>query len=73
MTLDDMLDDSITLQGRIIVTSWWDNEKHTLYDGDGESLPDEYGKPFMGWDVTFIFPSKLDEDTIFIELERKLV
>jgi len=74
MTINDMLWDSITIQGHLIVTRY-DNENDrdvVLYDGDAEDVANSYDDDdedsFLDEEINYIYPHMKEPDIIHIEL-----
>lgn len=73
-TINDLLWDSITLQGTLIVSKFDSDtgDERVLYEGDAEWVregEDEDG--YTGWldeDINYIFPDPKKPDTLHIEL-----
>jgi hypothetical protein len=70
-TINDLLNDCITVQGHLIVTRWdEEDEQDTLvYDGDAEYIDDVDDDAFMDEDINFIYPDPKKPDTLHIELQ----
>ena len=74
MTINDLLGDCITIQGKLIVTKYdFDNEKDIeLYRGDAECVDEDYDcddeDSFLDEDINFIYPDAHEPDTLHIEL-----
>ena len=56
MTLHDMLEQGITLQGEIVVYSWKGDDDSLKYEGDGDELSRFDCMPWMFWDIQYIYP-----------------
>lgn len=65
MTLCDMIEQGITIQGRWV--SVIDCDGNTVYYGDGEALAHRIDY-WMYLEVEYIYPSILEPNCLFIEL-----
>lgn len=74
MTINDMLYDSITLQGNLIVTRFDEETERdvVLYDGDAACIEreanDTADDPWFDDEIKFIYPDMHEPDMLHIEL-----
>ena len=61
MTINDMLEQGVTIQGRVIVYAFDGDNDFIMFDGDGDELPSPYDDvPWANWELQYIYPSSTD-------------
>lgn len=70
-TINDLLWDSITIQGTLIVSKFngEDGTDKVLYDGDAESVGSVDDDWFLEEPINYIYPDPKKPDTLHIELQ----
>lgn len=66
MTLCDMIEHGIAIQGRFV--SIIDCDDNTVYYGEGEALAHRLDELWMMQEVAYIYPSIYEPNSLFIEL-----